>query len=225
LNADWDFNAVPWKIGADFRAPTCAGCHISLLTDSDGFVVVERSHEMKNRLSWRIFGLIYAHPQPISPDTSIIRNKRGRPLPTDLGGGLAEKYLIGSELQAQRRTEMEGICLRCHDTGWVQGHFERYEESIQTVNAAVKAATDLMQAAWDLGFAQGLDQGHNPFDEAMERIWSDGWLLYANTVRFASAMGGGGDYGVFADGRYQLSSTLYQLADRLALEKRLGPRN
>jgi hypothetical protein len=42
-------------------------------------------------------------------------------------------------------------------------------------------------------------------------------------VRFASAMGGGGDFGVFADGRYQLSSTLYKLADRLALEKRLGP--
>jgi hypothetical protein len=195
---------------------------VSLLTDGDGLVVAERTHEMKNRLSWRIFGLIYAHPQPINPDTSIIRNRRGRPLPTDFDGGLAEKYLIGPEVQAQRRTEMEGICLKCHASGWVRGHFKRYEETIQTSNASVKAATDLMRAAWDQGVARGLDQGQNPFDEAIERIWSDGWLFYANTVRFASAMGGGGDYGVFADGRYQLSSSVYHLADRLALEKRLG---
>jgi hypothetical protein len=223
LNAGWDFNAVPWKIGADFQAPTCATCHVSLLTDSDENVVAERTHEMKNRLSWRIFGLIYAHPQPVSPDTSLIRNKRGRPLPTDLDGGLADNYLIGPDVQAERRIEMEGICLKCHATSWVQGHFKRYEETIQSSNATIKAATDLIQAAWAQGVAQGLDQGQNPFDEAIERIWSDGWLFYANTVRFASAMGGGGDFGVFADGRYQLSTTVYQLADRLALEKRVGP--
>jgi hypothetical protein len=224
LNAGWDFDAVPWKMGTDFQAPTCATCHVSLLSDSDENVVVERTHEMKNRLSWRIFGLIYAHPQPVSPDTSIIRNKRGRPLPTDFDGGLAEKYLIGADVQAERRTEMEGICLKCHATSWVKGHFERYEETIQSSNATIKAATELMQTAWEEGVAQGLDQGQNPFDEAIERIWSDGWLFYANTVRFASAMGGGGDFGVFADGRYQLSATVYKLADRLALEKRLGPR-
>ncbi len=223
LHKDWDFNAVPWTIGKDFGAPTCAACHISLLVDGDENVVAERSHEMKDRLAWRIFGLVYAHPQPISPDTSIIRNKKGRPLPTDLDGGFAQKYLIDPDTQAQRRAEMEAICLKCHDSSWVKGHFRRYEGTILTSNATVKAATDLMQTAWDNGIAKGLDQGENPFDEAIERIWSDGWLFYANTVRFASAMGGGGDYGVFADGRYQLSSTIYKLADRLALEKRLGP--
>jgi hydroxylamine dehydrogenase len=223
LHKDWDFNAVPWTIGKDFGAPTCAACHISLLVDGDENVVAERSHEMKDRLAWRIFGLVYAHPQPISPDTSIIRNKKGRPLPTDLDGGFAQKYLIDPDTQAQRRAEMEAICLKCHDSSWVKGHFRRYEGTILTSNATVKAATDLMQTAWDNGIAKGLDQSDNPFDEAIERIWSDGWLFYANTVRFASAMGGGGDYGVFADGRYQLSSTIYKLADRLALEKRLGP--
>lgn len=224
LHEEWDFNAVPWTIGEDFGAPTCATCHVSLLVDSDENVVVERSHEMKDRLAWRIFGLVYAHPQPISPDTSIIRNKNGRPLPTDLEGGVAEKYLIDAETQAQHRAEMEAICLKCHDSSWVKGHFRRYEETIQVSNATVKASTDLMRTAWERGIAKGLDQGENPFDEAVERIWCDGWLFYANTVRFASAMGGGGDFGVFADGRYQLSATIYKLADRLALEERLGPR-
>ncbi|MDJ0783454.1 MAG: multiheme c-type cytochrome [Desulfosarcinaceae bacterium] len=221
---EWDFDKVPWTIGDDFRAPTCATCHISLLVDSDENVVAERTHEMKNRLSWRIFGLIYAHPQPINPDTTIIRNSEGRPLPTDFDGGFAQKFLISTEEQANRRMEMTAICLKCHDSSWVDGHFKRYEETIHASNASVKAATDLMRSAWDQGIATGLDQDQNPFDEAIERIWSDGWLFYANTVRFASAMAGGGDYGVFADGRYQLSRSVIQLADRLALEKRLGPR-
>jgi hypothetical protein len=223
LHQDWNFDAVPWKIGADFRAPTCATCHVSLLVDGDDNVVAERTHEMKNRLSWRIFGLIYAHPQPVDPQTHTIRNSRGRPLPTDLDGGVAGKYLIDAETQAQRRLEMKAICLRCHGSSWVGEHFKRYEETIETSNATILAATDLMQRAWKEGIVSGLDQGHNPFDEPMERIWSDGWLFYANSIRFTSAMAGGGDYGVFADGRYQLSKTLYQLADRLALEKRLGP--
>lgn len=41
------------------------------------------------------------------------------------------------------------------------------------------------------------------------------WLCYANTIRFASAMAGGGDYGVFANGRYIMSGALMELKDWL----------
>jgi hypothetical protein len=47
--------------------------------------------------------------------------------------------------------------------------------------------------------------------------------LYANTVRFASAMGGGGDYVVHAGGRYQLSKTVLEPGDWLAVPRRLFP--
>ena len=40
------------------------------------------------------------------------------------------------------------------------------------------------------------------------------WLFYANSTRFASAMGGA-DYGVFANGRYHLSTNLQEMADWL----------
>ena len=62
-------------------------------------------------------------------------------------------------------------------------------------------------------WAAGLAEAENPFDEYPERLWSDQWLFYANTVRFSSAMGGGGDYGVFADGRYQMTNRLFELED------------
>lgn len=38
------------------------------------------------------------------------------------------------------------------------------------------------------------------------------WLFYANSTRYASVMGGA-DYGVFANGRYQLSANLRELLD------------
>jgi len=63
-----------------------------------------------------------------------------------------------------------------------------------------------------------------PFDEAIERKRSDTWLIYGNHIRFASAMGCGGDYGVFAKGRYDLSKTFMELSEWLKTRKRLDPK-
>ena len=212
---EWDFKAVPWSVGKDFTAPTCATCHVSLLVNTDDEVINARSHEMKDRLAWRIFGLIYAHPQPKSPDTTIIRNKDGLALPTDFEGGFADEYLLTPDEQAANTQTMQATCLACHDTSWVQGHWQRYGNTIRQTNATTLTLTDIMNEGWMRGYARGLGQGESPFDEAVERKWSDAWLFYANTVRFASAMAGGGDYGVFADGRYQLSQTVAELHEWL----------
>jgi hydroxylamine dehydrogenase len=210
MHASWNFEAVPWTIGKDFTAPTCATCHVSLLVNADEEVVVERTHQMSNRLPWRILGLIYAHPHPAEPNTSIIRNKDGLPLPTDFAGGLAPKFLIDKKEQDDRRRAMQAVCLNCHDNSWVN--------TIEETNAKTLAATGIMQDIWKLGLA---DRQNSIYDEAVERKWSETWLFYANTIRFASAMGGGGDYGVFADGRYHLSKNLLELNDWLDLRKKL----
>jgi hydroxylamine dehydrogenase len=221
LHPSWNFNAVPWTIGKDFTAPTCAACHISLLVNTDQEVVSERTHQVSDRLPWRLFGLIYAHPQPQNPDTTIIRNKNDLPLPTDFEGGFAAGFLIGKvEMDARRKT-MQAACLNCHDTSWVKGQWERLENTIQETNHKTRIATAIMQEIWSSGFAAGLEQGGNPFDEAIEKKWTETWLLYANTIRFASAMGCGGDYGVFAGGRYQLSTTLLELNAWLQLRKEI----
>lgn len=212
----WDFKAVPWKIGKDFTAPTCAACHMSLLVNGDGNVVAKRTHEMKDRLPWRIFGLIYAHPQPKDPDTSIIRNKDGLPLPTDFAGGRADSFLIGEAEQKEATTAMQAACLACHATSWVDGHWNRFVKTIELTNESTLAATRLMGDIWDRGLATGIAKGGNPFDEYIEKVWSDIWLFYANTTRFASAMAGGGDYGAFADGRYHTMKATRELEDWLA---------
>jgi len=215
IEDQWNFDHVPWSAGQDFTAPTCAVCHISLVVDSDGEVISKRTHQMNDRLGGRIFGLIYAHAQPKSPDTTIIRNKSGLPLPTDLDGTPASAFLISDQEAAVRRARLERTCRACHGTSWVKGHFARLDNTIAATNAQVRTATQLMQTIWQKGYAQGVANGGSIFDEYIERRWSDGWLFYANNTRFASAMAGGGDYGVFEDGRYHMNKSIMELNDWL----------
>lgn len=217
--ASWNYAPVPWTIGTDFSAPTCAGCHMSLLVDTEGKVVVERSHEVKDRLPWRIFGLVYAHPHPREADTTPIVNSGGLPLPTELDGRFADKFLYNEQEREKARKNMQASCFRCHDTSWVNGHWERFLSTIEHTNASTLAATKLMQEIWNRDLAVNHTKGGNPFDEFIERVWSDVWLFYANTVRFSSAMGGGGDYSVFAEGRYHMTKTVREMEDWLRARK------
>lgn len=218
---EWNFTNVPWTIGEDFTAPTCASCHVSLLDDTSGAQVIERTHQMNDRLPWRIFGLIYAHPHPKDPDTSKIRNKDGLPLPTDFSGGFASDYLIDAATQEKRAEKMRSVCKGCHDTSWVKGFWERFENTIAVTNQQTLTATQIMSDIWAEGYAEGLAAKGSPFDEAVERQWSTLWLINANHIRFASAMAGGGDYGVFADGRYHFTTGTLQLHDWLELRRML----
>jgi len=210
----WDFDNVPWTVGKDFTAPTCAVCHVSLVVSEQGGVVTERTHQMNDRLSWRIFGLIYAHAHPKSPDTTIIKNKAGLPLPTELTGEPVAKYLIDSKEQKNRRKAMQKVCLACHSQGWVDGQFARFENTVKTTNEMTLTATKILLSAWEKGAARGLAQKDSIFNEAIEKKWVEHWLFFANSTRFASAMAGA-DYGAFANGRWYMSKNIQEMIDWL----------
>jgi hydroxylamine dehydrogenase len=219
FGGEWNFSDVPWMIGRDFTAPTCASCHVSLMVTPEGEVVAERTHRMSNRLPWRIMGLIYAHPHPTSPDTTVIKNKAGLPLPTELTGEPVAEYLIGGEEQERRRKALQKVCLSCHGFEWVQGHWTRFEDTLKTTNEMTLTATKVMLTAWERGLARGLGQSDSIFNEALEKKWVEQWLFFANSTRFASAMAGA-DYGVFANGRWYMSKNIQEMADWL--EFKLG---
>lgn len=212
LEKEWDFTSVPWILGKDFTAPTCAACHASLVVSWDGEIIAERSHAMNDRLPWRIFGLVYAHPHPESPDTTVIKNQAGLPLPTELTGEPAAGYVISKEEQEKRWSIMRKVCLACHDSSWVDNQYARLEHTIGTTNQMTLTATQVLLDAWRLGAAKGLDQGDSIFNEAIEKMWVEQWLFFANSTRFATAMAGA-DYGVFANGRWQMSKNIQQMLD------------
>jgi hypothetical protein len=212
MNKHWDFNKVPWTVGTDIGGPTCATCHVSLLVDTEGTTIVKRTHQMNDRLPWRILGLIYAHPHTKSPYTAEVKNKNGLPLPTTLDGELAKEFVIDTVEQDKRQQTLQSVCRACHSKNWVDGHWERFENTIHTTNERTKTATQILARAWNIGAA---DKG-NVFDEGIEKKWVEQWLFYANSTRFASAMMGA-DYGVFANGRWYLAKNIQDMIDLLNL--------
>jgi cytochrome c553 len=204
------WNSVPWKVGKDLRAPTCATCHNSLLATPEGEVVVQRSHNFGARLWVRVFGLVYSHPQPKTGNTSIIRNKDGLPLPTTFTGQPASDFLIDKGEQVERQTEMKKVCQTCHSTSWANGHFAKFDRTNVETDSMVLAATKLLLQAWE----KRLADKSNPFDEAFEHKWIEQWLFYANSVRYASAMAGP-DYATFEHGWWDLARNLEEMRDYL----------
>jgi hydroxylamine dehydrogenase len=221
LGKEWDYDAVPWNIGKDFTAPTCAVCHVSLTVSDGGDVIAERTHQMNDRLPWRLFGLIYAHPHPKSPDTTVIRNKGGLPLPTELTGEPAAEWLVDPGEQQKRRKAMKKVCLACHGMSWVDGHFARYENTIKTTNEMTLTATKVLVSAWDKGAAAGLARNDGIFNEAIEKKWVEQWLFFGNSTRYASAMAGA-DYGAFANGRWYMSKNIQEMVDWLTSRTKEG---
>ena len=211
--SEWNWKNIPWIIGKDFTAPTCASCHNSLLVSPEGDVVAERSHDFAARLWVRIFGLIYSHPQPKNGQTFIIENQDGLPLPTTFSGESAKEFLLSAEDQEHRKLKMKKVCLACHSSTWVSGHFKKFDSTIKEADLMVGAATKLMLEAWN----NGLADKSNPFDESIEQKWVSQWLFYANSVRYGSAMMGP-DYAAFKNGWWYLSKNLQEMKDFIALK-------
>ena len=114
---------------------------------------------------------------------------------------------------------MQAVCKACHGSSWVNNHWQRLQNTITQSNKAVKAATESMSAIWEKGLAQ---QKKSLFDEAIEKKWSNIWLINANKIRFASAMAGGGDYGVFAQGRFALSKKIKEMEDWFLIHQQIS---
>lgn len=211
---EWDMNAVPWTVGKDFRAPTCAVCHNSLIVSPAGAVLAERTHDFGARLWVRLFGLIYSHPQPLSGDTTVIKNKDGLPLPTTFAGLRASEFLIDKAEQDKRLRGMKGVCNGCHNRDWINGHFAKLANTVLETDAMTQAATNLMTEAW----SKGLEDKGNPFDEPLEQRWTRQWLFFANSVRYASAMTGAPDYAAFKHGWWDMTNNIAEMKEMIELK-------
>jgi hypothetical protein len=209
--AEWNFKAMPWKLGKDFQTPTCSTCHNSLITTADGETIAERTHDFGARLWVRLFGLIYSHPQPQKGDTSIIKNKDGHALPTTFSGEPASEFLIGLEEQKKRQAIMKSVCNGCHNRDWIDNHFAKLDNTIKEADQMTLAATKLIARAWQNGIADTF----NPFDEAVEQRWVKQWLFYANSVKYASAMTGAPDYAAFKHGWWDMTNNLREMKDKV----------
>ena len=58
---NWDPDDRNWKAGRDYRAPTCAACHMSAALD------VSRTHDVTERLSWETQAPLTVRPSDFKP--------------------------------------------------------------------------------------------------------------------------------------------------------------
>ncbi len=99
----WDSPAGDWEPG-DYRAPTCATCHMS------GIGKLETTHNVSQRLYWNAW----------APE-SLPRNSDDpmSPLTGDAEAG---------------RAEMEQVCSECHSSTMVEGFFASADNAVQLYN-------------------------------------------------------------------------------------------
>jgi mono/diheme cytochrome c family protein len=114
---DWIWDRAPgeWEPG-DYRAPTCATCHMSGIGD------LEVTHNVTERLYWNL----WAKESKVRTEADV--------MDTYYGDGEA-----GREL-------MEAVCSECHSSTLYNGFFESGDNAVRLYNEAYFAPAEAMRA-------------------------------------------------------------------------------
>ena len=131
LWSEWNFKEVPWTVGKDFVAPTCATCHVSQVVTDDGTVVAKRTHQMSDRLPWRTPGLVLRSPPP-EISGHVDNKKQGRPALADQSGRAAGQRLSdqsrGADPEARDNSESLPVVSHCGMGGRTLGAFREHHK-------------------------------------------------------------------------------------------------
>jgi hypothetical protein len=136
------------------------------------------------------------------------------------GNGPADAWIFGNRLN--RAASLIGGRVYCVEDNYRASlDLNVRERQVQVGNAIVNAPQPCGNTltAYDAGTGSRLWRVGRDAAEAPKARGP--WR--ANTIRFASAMGGGGDYGVFANGRYELNKATMDLQDWLELRRLMLP--
>lgn len=206
---NWDWSAIPWKIGVDFRAPTCATCHMATIADAKGNILVQGSHDLRQRLVWDLLHF-FTFPKPKWPDHTQNAIIKGGSQLTGAGllenGVAVEGYQLNFENAlasgefgfprlakitytgelAQRRDTMKSVCKLCHSSQWVDNYFLIYDQNLVEYNVTANYAFNLLKKAWD----EGIQDPSNKLDEYMELMWYYIWHHDGRRWRHGAAMMG-----------------------------------
>ncbi|GAB4384804.1 MAG: hypothetical protein Kow0022_08520 [Phycisphaerales bacterium] len=103
-----NLNSAKWIVGEDYwAAPTCATCHMSATKNQPV------THDVGMRISWNN-----------RPELSV------RPEVSD-----AKLGLPGANVSWQvRRSNMQDVCLNCHQEQWVENFYMQYDSLIELYN-------------------------------------------------------------------------------------------
>jgi hydroxylamine dehydrogenase len=114
----WDFDGSPgeWQPGVDYRAPTCASCHMSQVGE------LAMTHNVSDRLYW----VQWSKSSPVRDSDDVMSPR--------LGDGPAG------------REKMRQVCAACHSEGHTDGFFAQADKAVELYNVAYYApATEMLE--------------------------------------------------------------------------------
>jgi hypothetical protein len=136
----WDSPVNEWEPG-DYRAPTCATCHMSGIGD------LQMTHNVSQRLYWNLWA-----------PRSEVRNSDD-PMSSLTGNG------------EQGRAEMKQVCAQCHTTQHTENFFQNGDNAVQLYNVEyfdkAKAMLDDLKERGLLGENPWTD----PFQTTYYYLW------------------------------------------------------
>jgi len=140
----WNWDSTEWIAGKDYRAPTCAGCHMSAATG------VAKTHDVGSRLSWEL-------EEPISRRT----DNKANSLKVTIGDG------SGWE---EKQKRMQTVCKQCHSTTWVENYYSQADVVVELYNTQYKDTKAVMDKLYEeeLLSKEGFDE---PIEFIAYEMW------------------------------------------------------
>jgi len=139
----WNFEGKPgeWQPGEDYRAPTCASCHMSQVGD------LEMTHNVSERLHWVQWS-----------KSSPVRNSEDIMSPV-LGNG------------PEGREKMRQVCMACHSTNHTDGFFAKADKAVNLYNEAYyKPALEMLNELKENNLLRD-NPWTDPFQIAYYHLW------------------------------------------------------
>ncbi|WP_455368533.1 multiheme c-type cytochrome [[Eubacterium] cellulosolvens] len=121
----WGWKVEDWQAGINYRAPTCAGCHMS---SAPG---VPSTHDVSSRLSWEL-------EIPISRRTDNTA--------TSLGVNFSDGTTWEVKL-----SRMKKVCTQCHSKLWVDNYYEQADIVVELYNDRYKSAKSILDELYEDG--------------------------------------------------------------------------
>jgi ribosomal protein S20 len=170
--ATWKYDSAPdaWEPG-DYRAPTCATCHMS------GIGSLKSTHNVSRRLRWNIWAPISKHRDGGYETAATEYMKTGK---MTKGNPLAGNPK-GSDAA---RAEMEQVCKACHVSTHTKNFFKMADMHVELYNTYAKDAKKMI----DTLNKKGLIKKDKWADSAF-KIWYHLWHHQGRRMRQGALMG------------------------------------
>jgi hydroxylamine dehydrogenase len=210
-----------WVLGKNYSAaPTCASCHLGSYMTTNG-VSAGNSHDVGERISWTLRPVVSTKLNQVVfadgfkedyPETKILP-KVGDEITTTENVVENEK-MVGKPVRRkvaqivawqQRRDNMKGACLNCHNNTFVDNFYKQFDDLVVLYNDKfAKPAQQLMNELT----ADGVLNPKAPFEHKVQWVFWELWHHEGRRARHGASMMGP-DY-THWHGMYEVSKHFYQ---------------